>query len=448
MTDQELEQRLRNWYRAEISEDERAPGELRASLSAIPVQQRRAIRVPRRFTPTQPFPRFAVATLIAILAVGGALYLIRPIQPPIAAPRPTINPSSSPPIEASPASAGGSWTDTGPLSVNRTSHSATLLSNGKVLVAGGRQHTTPPTGGLFAEPSAEVYDPATGVWTGTGRMTVGRFEHAATLLPDGRVLVTGGDTDNTATLDSAELYDPATGSWSPTGRMTEARTYQTATLLPNGKVLVAGGADLTTPLVSAELYDPAIGVWTVTGSMTVTRSEYTATLLEDGKVLVAGGATSLTAAESSAELYDPLTGIWTATGSLTVGRFEHTATLLRDGRVLVAGGEDVNQEGLASAEIYNPATGSWTPTGQMLVAHANNGDRGNHAVTLLLDGRVLVASDDSAEIYNPTTGSWSAAGRSIYPGNQTATLLADGRVLVTAGFGFNAELFDPNAAVP
>ena len=173
----------------------------------------------------------------------------------------------------------GSWVNNNSLNTARSFHTATLLPNGQVLVAGGEG-----TNGGFLD-YAELYDPATGKWTATALMNQVRFASTATLLPNGQVLVAAG----ALRLSSAELYDPATGTWTPTGSLTTARLYHTATLLPNGQVLVAGGSTAPCPLSSAELYDPATGTWTATGSMTTARESHTATLLPNGQVLVAGG---------------------------------------------------------------------------------------------------------------------------------------------------------------
>src|SRR6266478_5596840 len=148
----------------------------------------------------------------------------------------------------------------------------------------------------------------------TGSLNTARYVHTATLLPNGKVLVAGGGT-GVSELSSAELYDPASGSWSPTGSLTTARNDHTATLLPSGKVLVAGGDSSSGYLTSAELYDPASGTWSATGSLNTARDNHTATLLPSGKVLVAGGFNS-SGYLSSAELYDPTAGSWSATGSL------------------------------------------------------------------------------------------------------------------------------------
>jgi hypothetical protein len=325
----------------------------------------------------------------------------------------------------------------------RYNHTATLLPNGQVLDAGGN-------GGVAGTlQTAELYDPS-GSWTPTGSMNVPRQNHTATLLPNGQVLVSGGQgTDST----SAELY--ATGTWTSTGSLNIPRYNHTATLLPNGKVLVSGGNSGTSPVASAELYDPVHGTWTITGSMNVPRQNHTATLLPNGKVLVSGGYNSGLAGgpQQSAELYDPVYGTWTYTGHLTDARQYHTATLLPNGKVLVAGGTGTAGI-LQSAELYDPVSGTWTYT-----CHLND-PRQYHTASLLPNGTVLVAGGSgtagalsSAELYDPancsgTTGLWTSTTNTMTDAryNHTATLLQSGKVLVSGGYNgtvtFNsAELY-------
>jgi N-acetylneuraminic acid mutarotase len=326
------------------------------------------------------------------------------------------------------------------LATARDGHVATLLPNGKVLVAGG-------SGGTGPLVSAELYDPATGSWSGTGSAASPFVLATATLLQNGKVLVVGS-------LDRVtHLYDPATGSWTTTGNLNQGRRLQSATLLPSGKVLVAGGSDINgTSLATAEIYDPVTGAWTPTDALAKRRSGHTATLLGNGKVLVAGGYFFVPPANGddgvveSAEIYDPATGVWSATGGLQSARAGHTATLLPNGTVLVAGGSNVNL--LATAEVYDRVTETWTATGSLAA------ERYAHTATLLPNGRVLVVGGTSyvatAELYDPGVGSWSAAGdlRNVRA-YHSATLLANGRVLVAAGSAgpplASAELYDPDS---
>jgi len=331
----------------------------------------------------------------------------------------------------------------------RSSHTATLLPDGRVLVAGG---------GVGHEmlASAELYDAGRRSWTHTGGMLRARGGHTATLLLDGKVLVAGGYVWRglTTALASAELYDPSSGRWTATGAMHTARNGHTATLLADGRVLVTGGygsahANPDIPLASAELYDPRSGTWTATGGMSEARYSHTATLLPDGNVLVAGGRTSRVAL-ASAELYDRRSGTWTSVGEMSAGRYSHTATRLADGRVLVTGGSDILSPALASAELYDPRSRSWSTTGNMAAARAG------HTATLLRDGTLLVAGGSSgpgsvllssAELYNPSSGSWTVTANMARPRQrQAATLLLDGTVLVVGGADSllaAAELYRP-----
>ena len=342
------------------------------------------------------------------------------------------SPSPSSPVSGSPRPSAsgptGSWTATGGLLEARPDHTATLLQDDRLLVAGGFDPTFGDVFGFVA--SAQLYDAATGEWIMTGALQEGRYAHTATLLDDGRVLVAGGVGGN-GLLASAELYDPDTGTWTATGSMREARVSHTATLLPDGQVLVAGffdgGSEGVRMLASAELFDPATDLWTPTASMAQARGLHTATLLNDGRVLVAGGTAS---DPTSGELYNPISKTWTATRPMVEGRGGHTATLLDNGMVLVVG------TGGESAQLYDPVTDAWSLTG------AVSGTGPDHTATLLADGRVLVTGGyegngdglAAAQLYDPVTGSWTATapmleGR-VY---HSATLLPDGTLLVAGG---------------
>jgi hypothetical protein len=274
--------------------------------------------------------------------------------------------------------------------------------------------------------AGELYDPATGKFATTGEM-LGRCtaDTRATLLRDGRVLITG-----TADPGGAESYDPATGTFDAVGSMVDF--HQTATLLPDGRVLVLGGFNDSAGgfLASAEVYVPATGKFAATGSMKTPREGAQAIVLSDGRVLVVGGDQGDAGIGqlmlTSAEIYDPVSGKFTSTGSMTEARTHFTATRLLDGRVLVAGGYNTTSESgsTASAEIYDPSSGTFGPTGPMAV------NRSDQTATLLKDGRVLVAGGGGGtdETYDPATGSFASKGSMVKPYGDIAVLLADGRV--------------------
>lgn len=331
-------------------------------------------------------------------------------------------------------SAGGSgvFEETGSLATARDIHAATLLTNGQVLVSGGS--------GPGTLVSAELYDPLAHTWSGTGSLSGRRHWHTATLLPNGQVLAAGGSQSLPPPLATAELYNPATASWTDTASLQHGRFNHSATLLPNGKVLVTGGLGNQPPvsIPNAELYDPQSGTWTLTGSLNTARDHHTATLLLNGQVLVTGGGSSSTLASS--ELYDPVSGTWAATGSLSTSRANHTATLLPNGKVLVAGGQNAIDIP-TSAELYDPVSGTWSDTGSLSTGRANA------SATLLPNGMVLVAGGSSnsflpsAELYDPASGTWTAAGNLNTGRNgHTATLLPGGQVLVAAGYDGNNSL--------
>ena len=332
-----------------------------------------------------------------------------------------------------PAPNAGTFSPTGSMSTVRSNQTATLLSDGRVLIAGGE--FIPPGQNTYTSlVSAELYDPTTGTFSPTGRMTTARGCHTATMLSDGQVLIAGGFGYDSVPLASAELYDPATGTFSPTGSMTTPRTCPTATRLADGRVLIVGG----TGDASAELYDPATGTFSPTGSMTTIRNDGAATLLADGRVLFAGGDDDSMNPLASAELYSPNTGTFSPTGSMNAPRLFEAATLLSDGQVLITGGE--TPEAWSSAELYDPKTGRFGPTGSMTTS------RNSPTASLLANGSVLIvgAAGTSAELYDPQTGTFSATGSmTVARDRPTATLLAAGRVLVAGGGTATAELYQP-----
>jgi hypothetical protein len=327
------------------------------------------------------------------------------------------------------------FADAAPMAAARQSHAATALPDGKVLVSGGFA--------VHPLATAELYDPATGAFSATGDLFAARQHHTATLLPNGKVLVAGGEggTGGGLPLATAELYDPATGLFSAAGAMTAARTLHTATLLSDGKVLVAGGLGshaAASVLAGAEIYDPATNRFTAAAHpMAAARYAHAAVLLPGGKVLVAGGYGAGGGALDGAELFDPAAGAFTATGPMTAARYSHSATLLPGGEVLVAGGYGAGF--LASAELYDPAAGAFAAT------HALGASRYAHAATALAGGQVLLVGGlgpsgplAGAELYDPATASFTVSGPlGVARYLHTATLLPSGEVLVAGGWSLS-----------
>lgn len=372
-------------------------------------------------------------------------------------------------ISVAMAQSTGTFSTTGNMTTARTGHTATLLLDGRVLIAGGGSATV------------ELYDPSAGTFTAIGSMTASEGVGSATLLPDGRVLL--------IETPGAELYDPSTGTFSATGNMIEVQNGHTATLLPNGRVLVTGGtngqSDCCANVANPELYDPSsrmfslAGPYADTGAPTLGATygagtsglvSVPATLLPGGKVLISS--------ESAAELYDPVSNAFSLTGSMTApylflgptkptSIYGRAATLLPNGKVLVTGGAPAlfdtgDLQNLNKAELYDSSTGMFTPTGDMALP------RFLHASTLLPDETVLITggrvdnffgTTPVAELYNPAMGAFFTPGN-MKSGrwNHQATLLNDGRVLITGGSFSNAypkeqllssaEIYTPAVLIP
>ncbi|MBK5291848.1 MAG: hypothetical protein JJE04_09265 [Acidobacteriia bacterium] len=297
--------------------------------------------------------------------------------------------------------ASGTFTTTGEMTMDRWNHTATLLPDGIVLIAGGgyaAEHTAPA--------SSEVYDPATGVFTATASMMAARRHHTATLLRNGKVLISGGwgrlgpQIPGYSRWASAELYDPATGAFSSTGEMRAERLAHTATLLADGKVLITSGEgqhDGAIPWV--ELYDPGTGAFHPGGEVgsSDTVGPQTVSLLTSGRVLV-GLTNPYNVPTNGAKLYDPATATFADTGNMRAARAVSAGVLLATGKVLLTG----YAQGSGSAEVYDPASGAFLATGEMVTP------RGGHTATLLSDGTVLISGGStgsnrlvSAELYHP-----------------------------------------------
>lgn len=444
--------------------------------------------------------------------------------------------------------ASGSWTKAGHMTNGRQDGMAALLEDGHVLVAGGFTFCDDDFCNDTA--SANLYDPATNSWHATQKLPTQVEAASATVLEDGRVLVAGGtrldpDTDRNIPLLNAELYDPSSGTWAPAASMPSIHVGQAAALLPNGWVLVASGQT-----ASSQVYQPSKNIWVSTGGTGATRKLQTMTELANGDVLLTGGgvdsavqfqygdgplvtltppsvtfpavqvgaqsgprtvtvtnngtadlhATGIKISGAAARdlsatstcigvvvapgetcnvqvLFAPTnTGArtanvtlvddspspqqiavsgfgngpntWASTGPMRTERVGGVSVLLRGGDALIAGGYSNSQGQLSNSELYNPATRRFTQTGQLMLAVADvSGTRLRNGDVLVAGGQTLsIAPTATAELYDPSTGVWSFTGSMLQPGESlTQTMLSDGRVLVTGYSGNNAEIYDPSA---
>jgi N-acetylneuraminic acid mutarotase len=323
-------------------------------------------------------------------------------------------------------------------------HTATVLPNGLVLITGGHNGAwggNPPskgnTGGYVS--TCELYNPATNSFSYTGSLNTLRYQHTATLLPNGKVLITGGSIGYNTYTNTCEIYDPSTGNWSVTDSMSESRFMHSATLLPNGTVLVIGGLNNVGNIVSTcEIYNPSTNSWSSTGSISNPTWQHSATLLPNGKVLLAGGLHS-SGQTNTCQLYNPSTGTWSNTASLQNARTEHHAILLNTGKVLVAAGN--NNKSLGSCELYDPNSGTWSATASLNTVRTGCG------FIKLPNGKVLIAGGNywpsgayvnnyinSVEVYDPAVGTWSTTANMNTARYLTVvTLLPNGKAFFTGG---------------
>jgi hypothetical protein len=334
------------------------------------------------------------------------------------------------------------FTSTGSMTAPRAGHTATLLRNGKVLIAGGSHFQ--PFAHDEVQASAELYDPSTGAFSLIGSMSVPRAFHAAALLPDGKVLIAGGDAGGTA-----ELYDPSTGLFSLVGSMGQTSGRQFATVLNNGKVLIAGGP-------FASLFDPSNATFTSLGPLPIQATALT--LLADGKVLIQG--TDEAGFAGSAH-YDPETGAFRLDGEpITKTWTIITATLLASGKVLDTSTATDESWPTGVADFYDPST-------EAFVSKKLAAFRRWATATLLPNSTVLItggggdssdtwwySATSGAELYDPVADSFSLTGNMAENRERhTATVLPDGTALIagggTAGFGSaSAEIYHPHVLIP
>ncbi|MCQ4166342.1 kelch repeat-containing protein [Tahibacter harae] len=314
--------------------------------------------------------------------------------------------------------------------------SLTVLPTGKVLLAGqGRQ----------------LFDPATNTWSASTQGLLQRRRHSAVLMADGQVLLAGGEARFGGEIDTLEGYDAIGNSWNYWGRLNQPRQAHAAVRLVSGKVLVAGGRAGGAELSSAETFELQHYLVETTASMLAARSDFSLTLLPDGRVLAAGGSSN-GVSQSSCEIYDPASGTWQWAAGMLHPRSGHAASLLPNGRLLVSGGNVAAGTAQATAEIYDPVTNQWSAASELAVARAG------HTAVLLPSGSVLLAGGSgaaaalSSEWFDPalTSTQFATVPQTLRRGAIT-TLLPPDKVLLGGGSGLPgddssaAEVFDTGA---
>jgi hypothetical protein len=322
----------------------------------------------------------------------------------------------------------GNFTPTGSMNAARQGHTATVLPHGEVLITGGQKNI----GFRAALASAEIYDPGSGTFRPTGSMSTPREGHTATLLRDGRVLIAGGSPNGITTTSTAEVYNPRTGRFTTISPMNVPREAHTATLLKSGKVLVAGGGRGGMPggyivYANGEIFDPASNTFSMVNARMVNdRVGQAATLLDDGRVLLAGGKSgkilspfgggnlSSLAPLNTAEVFDPESRSFSAVGRMQATHYLADVTTLENGMVLVSGGWNSYGTiigGQRFADLFDPTRNIFSGGADFHVARLNQSD------TLMPDGDVMVAGGidgngnvtATVEFYSPRRGEFVLA---------------------------------------
>ena len=318
----------------------------------------------------------------------------------------------------------------GHMSIPRAAHTSTLLQNGQILVTGG----CIDQGCEIRSAKSEIYDPASKSFTTIQDMIKARVSHTATLLPNGKVLIAGGWTPTGVTGD-AELYDPETQSFESTGNMNTPRGGHTAILLNHGSVLIAGGGNSQGEMSFSEIYDPKKGRFIETGSMQMARGAHIAVLLKDGRVLVAGGRNKQDQVLASAEIFDPKTRTFVRIGNMTIVRHKHAGIALSDGRILIVGGSNADDWNgkYQSAEVFNPKTGQFSSISNM----ERERFKLRNAVAALKSGEIVIAGGNKyVEIYNSINQTFRVSKGRLDTGRMfsTATSTFAGGVLIAGGY--------------
>lgn len=319
---------------------------------------------------------------------------------------------------------------------------ATLLNDGRVLVAGG--YRKDPLEKYLAD--THLFLPSKRIFVAAGKLKEGRAYHTATVLTDGRVLVVGGRDINGKELVTTEIFDPtkpAASAWTSGPSLAAPRRSHAAVRIKSGDVFVAGGYDYSTgTLDSVAIYMAGSNTWKLPASkMTVARNIPMMIRLTNGKVLIVGGAVTSSKDTDTLEIFDPAAGTFVAVkDKLSYARFRPSLSLLKDGRVLIVGGVGFGNK---SDEIYDPVADKITP-----ISHPG-GPPEEHAAATLKDGRVLICGGDTsthhnkALIYDPAAGgAWlPQPDMTVGRYRHQAVTLKDGSVLVVGGRKTGVEAY-------
>ena len=360
--------------------------------------------------------------------IGGRLNALKAVCDPL-----ILNCAPTPPPQLS-----NTWQSVGPMTTERAEHTATLLNDGRVLVIGGFKGVGT---GFTVLDSAEIFNPQTNTFTAVGNMTSPRAFHTATLLQDGKVLIAGGvGVDGNTALNTVEIFDPAANTFTPISNMNQSRFFHTSNLLSNGRVLIAGGIDFLS-LKSTEIFNPQAGTFTFGPEMNMPRVHHASTRLNDGRILLVNGL--VIGSIMSVDIYNPASNIF-ASATSSAEQLGLSVTTLSNGKVLIFGSKLFNQPNGQAAEVFDPLDNSFAEIGPMPIFGI-----ARDSLVLLNSGQVLfVGANIKAQIFNPQTNEFKLTGDLNTPrlARHRLVSLQDGRALVAGGQLSGTQFITTNGA--
>ena len=325
------------------------------------------------------------------------------------------------------------------LRVPRAVHRATVLTDGRVLFTGGC--TQQGCEGFDRALASEIFVPEGRRFIPGPAMSTPRAGHSATLLNDGRVLLIGGYSgEGRPALASAEVFDPVRNEITSVGSLSAGRADHTATVMPGGEVLIAGGTDGSgAAFRTTEIFSPRDNQFRAGPVLTAPRAGHAA-VLTNGRLVLIGGTADFVSALATTDVLEG--GVWSTGARLLVGRVKHAAILLQDGTVLVIGGaiDTEGRERLSSTEVLDVDEDSSTPGPEL----SEGQYKLDGAVTALPDGRVVIAGGQRLDVFDPTTREISTLDAAPAPSRSfiTASVVAAHTVLVAGGYDSNISPTD------